>query len=192
MLQAPYSNPDDYVAVDLLQSQLFLLRTIADCTTQHWANVATSSTTFLDPVPLDDQVANRLLLVSLLFLSLPTEDAAQGIYSRSPSIAVISQTALKAATKPNKGISTPPPSPSTRQSVSQEIGRQAGRIAYFLSASNWPIVFGRIKYRINQYANEDSSDLIEMRLLEWCCLDRRRLSVVIQGSSKFFSQIALC
>mgnify|MGYP001595101470 FL=1 len=47
---------------------------------------------------------------------------------------------------------------------------------------SWTIVFGRVKARISHYAtSDDLPDSSEMRILEWCCLDRRRLSSVIQG-----------
>jgi hypothetical protein len=64
-----------------------------------------------------------------------------------------------------------------------EIHRAAGRILFYISASNWDIVFGQIKESLSRLgqATDDSAEMTEIRLLEWCNLNAKRLSMVLQG-----------
>lgn len=162
-----FNSQLDWVSIEILRSQLFLLQTITACTTQHWRQNPSQ-----DPSPLSEDVSNQLLGLCLTFLK--NDEASSTLYNSSQSIASLSQSSLSNSTPPS------PPASSSRGVVTQEIYRNAGMITYFLSASNWTEVFGRIKFRITQYANEDE-DLVELRLLEVCCLNRTRLVAVIQG-----------
>mgnify|MGYP001587020042 FL=1 len=188
-LQPPYYSPEtDFVSLDLLRSQLLLLRTLANFTIHHWATHLSTSppSTFGDPPLLDDPLAKQLITLSTFFLKQHAlHDDPTSSRSSSPSIVILSQLALRAASSdsPNRGETT---DLSTRSAVVQEIFRLAGRIIYFVSAANWSVVFARIKSRIMHYANSDDLlDLSEARILGWCCLDRRRLSAVLQGACFF-------
>ncbi|RKO83688.1 hypothetical protein BDK51DRAFT_27542, partial [Blyttiomyces helicus] len=87
-----------------------------------------------------------------------------------------------------------------------EVHKAAGRILYYLSASNWSVVFTRVKARLLYLAQtgmtapgqdvpmeREAGDLTELRFLEWCNLNRARLGMVIgelASLSKTFSKRA--
>lgn len=77
-----------------------------------------------------------------------------------------------------------------------KIQRSAGRIIFYLSSSNWPMVFQKIRQKlfklgqgdidaagvvgsVGSTSERDSVDLTEIRLLEWCSLNRSRLGMVL-------------
>ncbi|TCD61394.1 Ras GTPase activating protein ira2 [Steccherinum ochraceum] len=70
-------------------------------------------------------------------------------------------------------------------SLSSLIAKVAGNIVYNLSASNWPVVFSRIKNRIYFLASthDDDPDIIDLQLLTHCSLDRARLLQSLQELS---------
>ncbi|KAK4704245.1 neurofibromin 1, partial [Phenoliferia sp. Uapishka_3] len=220
LIRPPHYRPDtDFVSVDLLRSQLYLLLTITNCTTHYWVSSDTPErrarrptpvsspnpaagppppTPFLDPPPLDDALAKQVLNICIFFLkqhshaSENTPSSSSTGESPNPSIASLTQAALSAlatsdrtsarkSSKSSRAEGQDKTSPTTRPTVVQAILVAAERILYFLSASNWNVVFNRVKARISHYAASDElPDSSEMRILEWCCLDRRRLSTVIQ------------
>ncbi|KAI0340881.1 hypothetical protein BDW22DRAFT_1485833 [Trametopsis cervina] len=57
------------------------------------------------------------------------------------------------------------------------VAKFAGRIVYHLSASNWPVVFARIKSKIHALAStsDEDFDIMDVRLMMNCYLDRIRL-----------------
>ncbi|KAI0686496.1 hypothetical protein BC835DRAFT_1523052 [Cytidiella melzeri] len=57
------------------------------------------------------------------------------------------------------------------------IAKYAGRIVYHLSASNWPVVFQRIKSKIHVLAStsDEDFDIMDVKLMTNCWLDRFRL-----------------
>ena len=65
------------------------------------------------------------------------------------------------------------------------ISKFAGRIVYFLSASNWMIVFHRIRTKIHHLANtvEDNSDTVDLLLMTHSAMDRSRLVQVLHELS---------
>lgn len=78
--------------------------------------------------------------------------------------------------------------------VLPEIHKAAGRIMFYLSASNWPLVFSKIKARLinivqtaqtgaTDAPNHDREigDLTELRFIEWCNLNKIRLGMIIAG-----------
>ncbi|KAM0749716.1 hypothetical protein T439DRAFT_302673 [Meredithblackwellia eburnea MCA 4105] len=251
LTKSPHYRPDtDFVSVDLLRSQLFLLLTITNCTSHYWvandtaerrskrppqhnnnthptnsssSNSPTSTSqepkSFLDPPPLDESLAKHILALCVFFLKQHAAASDSTNYSSSTGssksgnsgsstaslvqatlASLVRTPSLSSPTSPSSSTQNQIPSshpatqpspqpqhftipklPTTRQNVVQEIFSAASRLVYFLSASNWSIVFGRVKNRISHYATSDElPDSSEMRMLEWCCLDRRRLSSVIQ------------
>ncbi|KAJ1654692.1 Ras GTPase activating protein ira2 [Dispira simplex] len=66
----------------------------------------------------------------------------------------------------------------------------ASRVIYFLSATNWNVVFSRIKSRMQSLANspDEFGDIQELRILESCYLTTPRLSQVLQELSMLFLQ----
>ncbi|KAI9326596.1 hypothetical protein DFJ73DRAFT_766700 [Zopfochytrium polystomum] len=89
---------------------------------------------------------------------------------------------------PNKEMFAPPPGGE----ILAEMQRIAGRIIFYISGSNWPLLFARIKQRL-QYLMSTSglndsdeigtADVTELRYLEWCNPNRMRLATVIAGNS---------
>lgn len=60
----------------------------------------------------------------------------------------------------------------------------AGRVIYRLSATNWSIVFSRIRNKIHFLAahmSEEGQDIIDLRLVTYCLIDKNRLLQVLQG-----------
>ncbi|CAH7670866.1 hypothetical protein BY996DRAFT_4641287 [Phakopsora pachyrhizi] len=75
-------------------------------------------------------------------------------------------------------------------SLMSEILSQVAKICFFVSASNWPIVLGKIKNRIAYWSGpEEFPDRSETRLLEFCSLNRVRLSSVIRELSAQFAHL---
>ncbi|KAG2156346.1 hypothetical protein DEU56DRAFT_231415 [Suillus clintonianus] len=65
------------------------------------------------------------------------------------------------------------------------ISKFAGRIVYHLSASNWLVVFHRIRQKIHFLANttEDNPDTIDLQLMTHSAMDRARLVQVLHELS---------
>ena len=81
---------------------------------------------------------------------------------------------------------------SVTQALSQPVTSEyvdlyqaAGRVIFFLSASNWDHVFARMKAKLNQLAGsvDDNVDVSELRVFEWSHLNHRKLSMVLQEVS---------
>lgn len=61
---------------------------------------------------------------------------------------------------------------------------RAGRVIYRLSATNWSMVFSRIRNKIHFLAahmSEEGQDIVDLRLVTYCLIDRNRLVQVLQG-----------
>ena len=69
-------------------------------------------------------------------------------------------------------------------SLNNFIGRFAGRIIYQLSASNWNIVYQRIRNKVHHLSSttEDHPDIVDLQLMTWCAMDRSKLIGVLQGT----------
>ena len=68
----------------------------------------------------------------------------------------------------------------------------AGKIVYLLSAVNWGAVLSRIRGKIHALARaapEESQDFLDLQLMQYCALDRTRLTVILQGM--LFSRLSL-
>jgi len=127
-----------------------------------------------DPPPLDDKLAKFILKVLSRFLyqMASQEDnnphIQAGPIGREHSIHNINSQATW--------------SPVIYDLVS-EIFKNAGRVIFYISASNWDVVFTRIKNRIAFLAATDDEwpDTSELKLLECSDLNSKRLSMVLQG-----------
>lgn len=80
---------------------------------------------------------------------------------------------------------------TTALSTVIQMTKFTARIVFYLSASNWPLVFAQIKKRVHYLITtiEDSPDLTELRLLEWSNVDQARLSQILAEISSTFSYI---
>ncbi|OAV97573.1 hypothetical protein PTTG_26002 [Puccinia triticina 1-1 BBBD Race 1] len=64
---------------------------------------------------------------------------------------------------------------------------QVSKICFFVSASNWTIILGKIKNHIACWSGpEEFPDCSETRLLEFCSLNRHRLSSILRELSAQF------
>lgn len=68
-------------------------------------------------------------------------------------------------------------------SLNNFIGRFSGRIIYQLSASNWNIVYQRIRNKVHHLSSttEDHPDTVDLQLMTWCAMDRTKLIGILQG-----------
>ena len=71
----------------------------------------------------------------------------------------------------------------SRLSLNSLIGKYAGKVIYHLSASNWPVVFERIRNKIRELSNslDNNPEIADLQLLTHCALDRARLVQSLQG-----------
>ncbi|KAJ7167823.1 hypothetical protein C8R46DRAFT_1350755 [Mycena filopes] len=69
------------------------------------------------------------------------------------------------------------------------LAKFAGRVIYHISASNWPVVFSRLRTKLHYLASTDFErtkqppDLIDLQLLAHSALSRERLIIVLQELS---------
>jgi hypothetical protein len=64
------------------------------------------------------------------------------------------------------------------------IAKYAGLIVYHLSVSNWTVVFHRLRNKIRLLAgtSEEHPDIVDLKLMTYCALDRARLIQVLNGT----------
>ncbi|PKC12463.1 hypothetical protein RhiirA5_496913 [Rhizophagus irregularis] len=127
-----------------------------------------------DPPPLEDSLAKYILSVLSRFLHqmASQEDNATG--------------------QPPNGNPAGPGSPNNFPATAQgssatfeiinDIYRNAGRVIFYISASNWNVVFSRIRNRIGYLTstNDEWPETSELKLLECSDLNSKRLSMVLQ------------
>ncbi|RGB37714.1 hypothetical protein C1646_638789 [Rhizophagus diaphanus] len=193
---------EDLPSTDVLQSQLFILKILSACMTHHWKfhrgtsiespsketsteeSLNTSNTlprSWDDPPPLDDNLAVFILKVLSRFLyqMASLEDYNPNVHNG-----------------PSGGKESPIHnvqaawSPATYELVS-EIFKSAGRVIFYISASNWNVVFARIKNRIAFLSaiNDEWPDTSELKLLECSDLNSKRLSMVLQELCNSFMNL---
>ncbi|KAJ3298331.1 Ras GTPase activating protein ira2 [Borealophlyctis nickersoniae] len=159
---------------------------------------------FVDPPPLEDALAKfilnivtRFFLTSAALINTDTINHNFSIFSAPGAGHVEFGSSLPNPSELAHLVSHPSLSIKFNEHVdmTSEIHRAAGRILFYLSASNWGAVFHKIKMRLAylaqlgnlmgqgngdlQTADREGGDLTELRFLEWCCLNRTRLSMVI-------------
>ncbi|KAG9015978.1 Ras GTPase activating protein ira2 [Tulasnella sp. 427] len=74
---------------------------------------------------------------------------------------------------------------SSASSINWIISKYAGKIVFHISSSNWPIVFAKIRNKIHHLAqtNEETPDMVDMKLVACSALDRQKLVQVMQELS---------
>lgn len=72
-------------------------------------------------------------------------------------------------------------------SVNGLIAKFAGRIIFHISASNWAVVFSRLRTKIRHLGSspEDNPDTVDLQLMTHGALDRQRLINLLNGSLSF-------
>ncbi|KAF9977447.1 Ras GTPase activating protein ira2, partial [Modicella reniformis] len=213
---------EEVVPVDVMQSQLFVLRILSQCMEAHWKayrdqltqhlreqteqeseemareSVANTGSTLdsntvsaisavaqarhSDPPPLDDPLAKYVLSVLTRFLhDVPTAedpDARSDSMTTSGGSSSRRRTTETDTTLVASSLNT---ANLQEAEISNEIYKTAGRVLFYISASNWPIVFARLKARIQHLTttNDDWPETAELKLLETASLNQRRLGQVL-------------
>lgn len=71
---------------------------------------------------------------------------------------------------------------NSKQSLNALIERFTGKIIFHISASNWNVVFSRVRVKIRTLAQNDGDmDSVDLQLLSHSVLDRHRLIQVLSG-----------
>lgn len=70
-------------------------------------------------------------------------------------------------------------------SMNNHIGRFAGRIVNHLSASNWSVVFHRMRTKVHflSSTSDDNPDTVDLQLMTHSVMDKGRLIQVLQGTN---------
>lgn len=74
--------------------------------------------------------------------------------------------------------------------LTADILKYLGHIIYFLSVSNWDVVFERCNQKLTQLsqANEDAMDATDLQFLLHCAIDKTRLIRLLNGQLVFFAR----
>jgi hypothetical protein len=124
---------------------------------------------------------------SLSFQVRPTE-SPYGNAQRSPtsSVSNASQATVTPTAIPAFGLEYERSHSLQAKSVSsmsQAIAKFAGRVIYHLSASNWPVVYHRLRTKIYFLAGttDEMPDTVDLQLMTYCAMDRTRLIQLLNG-----------
>lgn len=77
-------------------------------------------------------------------------------------------------------------------SLNNLILKTVGSIVYHLSASNWPIVFSRVRNKIHALEHDKSglyADVTDLQLMALSALDRSRLVQLLQGTTLIYYRL---
>jgi neurofibromin 1 len=86
---------------------------------------------------------------------------------------------------------TSPRSVKSLRSLEALVAKFAGRALYYISASNWPVVFGRLRSKIhflseaNKHTDFDEVDTDDLILMKHSAMDKKRLVQILHGECKF-------
>jgi hypothetical protein len=129
--------------------------------------------------------------------SHPPPRPTHAIRSRASNASFGSSVATKVPTDipipPEARHYTPTPSSMARSisSLNAMIGKYAGIAVYHLSASNWLVVFARVRSKIHALEKIERGampDVIDLQLMTECALDRVRLVQLLQGGGHLTKQ----
>ncbi|KAF7352222.1 hypothetical protein MVEN_01185600 [Mycena venus] len=134
-----------------------------------------SSVTALDIDDLVQMEAGKMYLkTSYSVLKHATQDSESGFPSHVRSVKYEQTT--RSAMKSSHGLNT-------------LLAEFTGRVIYHISASNWPVVFNRVRQKLHTFAsgdfdrNKNPPDHIDLQLLAHSALNRERLVIVLQELS---------
>jgi hypothetical protein len=83
----------------------------------------------------------------------------------------------------------------TVSSLNSLVSKFAGIVIYHISASNWPVVFERVRAKIRALEKVERGampDTIDLQLMTQCALDRSRLVQLLQGMIHMIRGIPSC
>ncbi|KAI8983424.1 hypothetical protein BDB01DRAFT_790689 [Pilobolus umbonatus] len=182
-------RPDEYAPPDILQSQLFLLRILSACMNHYWDYYQTSTLHDrsmtgghpspakdslpeppIDPPPFEDILAKHITVTMARFIYQIgiLEERDYGFILNHPHSSISIENYTNSS--PTK----------TQSCMLMDIYKAASRVISFVSASNWSVVFSKIRYRIQYLTNtqEENPDAAEFMILECASLNAHRLGMV--------------
>ncbi|WAQ85082.1 hypothetical protein PtA15_5A656 [Puccinia triticina] len=166
----PFTSDEQTGLVDHLRTQLFVIKILCYCMSYHWA---------WHREQLDDNLAKQLVATISFFLK-----EHQRFEDAGAALGPIGSTSQPSA---NYEAHRKPDEKPIVPSLMGDILTQVSKICFFVSASNWTIVLGKIKNRIAYWSGpEEFPDRSETRLLEFCSLNRHRLSSIVRELSAQF------
>ena len=172
-----------------------------------------------DPAPLDEALLKPFMVVLFRYIRMVSVEphSAPGTSSPAPSRDMAFGTTSTTSSRGSHGggranstpfdlsflqsVSCPPHVEQPVKPIAQDcttpaaavaaMTRTIARVVFLLTARNWSFVLNGLKQRIKRLkaSNEEDPDLLDLRLLEWACLDRVRLSQVLQEISSTFLQL---
>lgn len=126
-----------------------------------------------DPLPLEDNLAKYIVNIMSRFMHqmAASEDREYGIGNAA---SLMTRTDYN-ATGANGSSSD----------ILLDIYKAASRVVFYVSASNWPIMFNKIKAKILYLSTtlDENPETADMRLLECSALNAKRLSMILTGST---------
>lgn len=214
---------EEHFPYENLQSQLFVLRMLSACMQHHWQYVRDiksdntsmrtpsasngyegsihsfdSSTHYSsrwstaegplpiemdDPPPFEDVIAKNIISIMSRIMHQTTIMEEREYGQTTNHVTQISRTEYYTASNISR----------TSADIVLDIYKACSRVIAYLSASNWNVVFAKIKMRILYLSTttDENPETSDMRLLECCSLNSKRLSVVLSGETLTYMYIQL-
>ncbi|KAG0184581.1 Ras GTPase activating protein ira2 [Apophysomyces sp. BC1034] len=129
---------------------------------------------FIDLPPLDEALVTFILVLMNRFLS---------------QVHLIEEVNDQSSTSSDYSSDTQTSNSNADLDLIMDIYRAAGKVLYYVSASNWLTYYAKIKNSVQVLgAISDASEknAPEIRMLECCCLTRSRLHMVLSELSPYF------
>ncbi|KAF7721136.1 Ras GTPase activating protein ira2, partial [Apophysomyces ossiformis] len=211
LLQSAVEQP---VPSEVLQSQLFILRLLSACMQHHWksyrdqskqklvdatfaakteeAAAAAAATGYIDDEEEDSAGSHSPVLQ---FIDLPPLDEALVTFilvlmNRFLNhVHLIEEANDQSSTSSDHSTDTQMSNGSVDLDLIMDIYRAAGKVLYYVSASNWLTYYAKIKNSIQvlgAITEATEKNTPEIRMLECCCLTRPRLHMVLSELSPYF------
>ncbi|CAO3591301.1 unnamed protein product [Absidia cylindrospora] len=176
---------DRLVPLNVIQSNLFLIQLISVCMQQHWiysdgtvTHPNSSQRQLLDPPPLDNALAKHLLSMMLRFMYHSSDPSKEKTTFFTHYMYCYSDTGFIKGDWANFPVFM---SQLHSSNIMVNVYEKTCRVIYYISASNWPLIFSKIKsYALHlSTTSEEAPDTLMLRLLECSSLNAKRLSMVL-------------
>lgn len=130
-----------------------------------------------DPPPFDDSIAKLIINVMSRIMHQTTIMEEREYGQATNHVTQITRTEYYTASNISR----------TSADIVLDIYKASSRVVAYLSASNWNIVFSKIKMRVLYLSTttDENPETSDMRLLECCSLNSKRLSIVLSGKLWF-------
>lgn len=127
-----------------------------------------------DPPPFEDIIAKNIINVMSRIMHQTTVMEEREYGQATNHVTQITRTEYYTASNISR----------TSADIVLDIYKASSRVVAYLSASNWNVVFSKIKMRILYLSTttDENPETSDMRLLECCSLNSKRLSIVLSGT----------